>query len=361
MKTDLAKEILSGLGLPASYVTGAVADLDLMARYKYDHYEMYVPASRFFEYLYVWLKQFKTRAQRITAIEFLLRHLIFVSQREMQDLARFLYYDVIVQDILTEIIQREELKPFEYAKAFKRHFHSYLRRCIFIGLSDGAQINFFRRHNIELSQEQVIPYYRTPHKEYLTALKKATRDPKAKFWGVYLIDDFTGSAYTLIHEEKSKRSDKRKLVGTLQRVYQYHKEIIDQADLVRLCHYISTEHAQKTIQRRARKIQAYKDKFKTAAVLMIPESVRITPGMSGNGVEAKVSRMCERYYSREFESENTKKGGGIKFGFGKRGLPLVLFSNTPNNSIFLLWLNRSGPDTPAFNPIFRRIDRHRTK
>src|SRR5436309_1826908 len=123
MKTDLAKEILSGLDLPPSYVTEVVSELDLMARYKYDHYEMYVPATRFFEYLYVWLKQFKTRRQRVVAIEFLLHHLIFVSQREMQDLARFLYYDVIVQDILEEIIRRESLKPFDYAKAFNRHFH----------------------------------------------------------------------------------------------------------------------------------------------------------------------------------------------------------------------------------------------
>lgn len=362
MKTQLARQILSRLKLPKGYLDSVLEDLELMARYKYDHYEMYAPATRFFEYLYVWLKQFKTVSERKTAIEFILRRLIFVSQREMQDLARFLYYDVIVPDILEMIIRQERLNPFEYAKAFDGFYREYLRRCLFIGLSDGAQISFFRRHHIELSQEQVLPYYRTSHKEYLAALREETKDKKAKFRGVYLIDDFTASAYTLIHTELNKKTGEQRIGGALQRVYQHHKKIIDQADYVRLCHYISTDYAQKKILKLAPQIPGYKGKFRTSAVLTIPDAVKIKPRDNADAILAGVSKMCESYYSSLYETKNTKKGGGIKFGFGSRGLPIVLFSNTPNNSIYLLWLNTSDKTgVPEFHPLFRRIDRHRPK
>jgi hypothetical protein len=253
VKKDFAKRLLSSLEMPQEFLQKAIEDLDFMARYKYDHYEMFAPATRFFEHLYLWLKQFDTPHERQRAIEFILGHLIFISQREMQDLARFLYYDVIVKDILQEIIRREGLKPFEYAKAFVEHFPTYLRHCLFIGLSDGAQINFFRRHNIELSQEQIIPYYRTSDEDYLDKLRSDTNNIDAKFWGVFLIDDFTASAYTLIHEEKETGN----MVGALQRVYKHHADVINGASLVRLCHYISTEHAQRVIRKRAQKMPEY--------------------------------------------------------------------------------------------------------
>jgi hypothetical protein len=72
--------------------------------------------------------------------------------------------------------------------------------------------------------------------------------------------------------------------------------------------------------------------------------------------------MCDRYYDKSFESENTIKLGGIKYGFGNSGLPLVMYSNTPNNTIFLFWVNTENPQAdPTFNALFRRINRHRAK
>jgi hypothetical protein len=73
-----------------------------------------------------------------------------------------------------------------------------------------------------------------------------------------------------------------------------------------------------------------------------------------------VMQLCEDYYDQGFENSNTRKGGDIKFGFGRSGLTVVTHSNAPNNSIFPIWLSRdASPTSKGFIPLFRRIDRHR--
>lgn len=358
MNLRLAKELFEGLGFRADSIDGLLKDLEFMARYKYDAYETFVPGRRFMEHLFSWLSQFK-QEDRSIALQFVRDRLIFISQREMQDLARFLYYELIIPEILEAIIRKQHLKPFHYTEAFERYFRETLRRCLFIGLSDGAKIDFFRRHNVELSQEQVLPYYRTPDEEYVGRLRDDTGDPEAVFWAVFLIDDFTGSGYTLMHEEREHDGDERKLVGSLQRVYEHHSTIIDGADAVYLCHYIATSNAHNTANTLAQRFPAYAGKFKTLAALTLSPHLGIVPENPQADAEMRrIYMMCERYFSPEYDNYNTQKGGGIKFGYGRQGLPLVLYSNTPNNSLFFIWFEATKPTTP-FHALFRRIDRHK--
>ncbi len=358
MNLNLAKELFRTLQFPEESIDALLNDLDFMARYKFDNYETFVPGRRFLEHLFIWLNQFRPE-DRVCAMRFVRERLIFISQREMQDLARFLYYDRIVPEILNWIIKKTNLLPFHYLEAFEHHFPAYLRRCLFIGLSDGAKIDFFRRHNIELNQEQVLPYYRTLDQEYVSRLRDDTGDPDAVFWAVFLIDDFTGSGYTLMHEEREHETEEKRLVGSLQRVYDYHRDIIDRADVVYLCHYMATANAHATVKRLADSFPGYSGKFKTLAAL----TLRPTVGITYETVHADPALMdfymlCEKYFSPDYDNYNTKKGGGIKFGYGRQGLPLVLYSNTPNNSLFFIWLHAPDAERP-FHALFRRIDRHK--
>jgi hypothetical protein len=348
----LAKKLFAALGLPPDSLDGLLSDLEFMARYKYDHYETYVPGKRFLEHLCIWLDQFKAE-DRSTALRFVRERLIFVSQREMQELARLLYYDHIVPQILESIIQEHELKPFQYTKAFKE-YPAALRRCLFVGLSDGAKIDFFRRHNVELSQEQVLPYYRTAGKEYIARLQADTKDPKAVFNTVFLIDDFTGSGYTLLREEHGR------IVGSLERVYEHHATIIDQAKRVYLCHYIATANAHEKVQALANSFPPYAGKLKTLSALTLPPSLSIIPTNPNlDDAMQDIIDMCDLYFNKDYNNANTLKGGGIKLGYGNQGLPLVLYSNTPNNSLFLIWYDAPNRPTNSFHALFRRIDRHK--
>lgn len=351
VRPALVHDFLSTLELPDSALE-SLSDLEMMAEYKYDGYEMFSPGTRFLEHLYCWLKQFAVK-DRGTAVEFLRRRLIFISQREMQDLARVLYYDQIVPAILAHIIEDQHLGPLDYAEAFRTHFPNYLRRCLFVGLSDGAKIDFFRRHHIDLSHEQVLPYYRSRAEEYHKDLREETQDPDAEFWALFLIDDFVGSGYTLIRERSGK------IDGSLVRLNSHLKDHVHAADKVYVCHYVATAHSHVHVRQLAEKVEPYKGKLEMLSPLILGPSTVVGADTSA-ALDQAFLGLCDRYYSENYENVNTRKGGGIKLGFGEQALPLVLYSNTPNNSLFLLWLDRPFDQQP-FRALFRRLDRHRLK
>jgi hypothetical protein len=277
----------------------------------------------------------------------------------MQDLARFLYYEYIVPRILHQILVDKQLPPFAYGQAFKS-FPDYLRRCLFIGLSDGAKIDFFRRHNIDVSQEQVLPYYRTSADDYVKALQEEANDPAAEFWAVFLIDDFTGSGYTLLRSESDSETGEAVLSGSLQRVYKQHRSIIDKAKAVFVCEYVATSSSIERVRGMANSVPHYAGKLEVLCPLVLPPELGFTPlGIETDETKASVVGLCESYYDESFETHNTKKGNGIQFGYGSQGLPLILYSNTPNNSLFLLWFTSQAHAAPSFTALFPRIDRHK--
>lgn len=356
------REILLDLGIETQALDALLPDITLLAKYKYDHYEMFTSGHRFFENLYPWLAQFEV-AERQHALQFVRDHLVFISQREMQDLARYLFYDKMIPAILRHSIASEGLPKNALGEAFHRHFAHYLRRCLFVGLSDGAKIDYFRRHNIPISNEQVLPYYRSSAASYTAALRQEMGDPEATFQLVFLIDDFTGSGYTLGRQESSKPDV---FGGILARVYDHHREIIDSAAHVYLCHYVATNDAVDHVASIVQRMPYYRGKFShllslrlPAEMALLPETIeRIDRDAPAVALAERILDMSSKYYDQRWEDDNTKRGGDIKFGFGRTGLPLVLFSNCPNNSLFLIWLNSDGSGgARPFRGLFRRIPR----
>jgi len=142
---------------------------------------------------------------------------VFISQREMQDLARFMYFNQIVPILLDYILEREGLDSFQRATAFRNHFATYLRRCLFIALSDGREDRLLPaapRRPQPGAGGPVLP--RASSENYLDELRRQ-QGPAATFSHVILIDDFAGSGYTLAHQRPGAPA----LVdGSLQRVYE---------------------------------------------------------------------------------------------------------------------------------------------
>jgi hypothetical protein len=330
--------------------------LAFMAEYKYDHYDMFQPGGRFFDYFGRWLKQFDVEDRKI-AIEMLCNRMVFISQREMQELAHYLYYNVIVPNLFELIIDKEKLPAHAYRKAFDSYYKIYLRKTLFIGLSDSARIDYFRRHHIELSQDQVIPYYKSKHIDYLESLRSEINDPKARFQQVILVDDFTASGYTLLRKE-----DDGTLKGSLMRVLDSHKEIIESADLILIAYYIASQQAIDYIENLIKEIPEYagKTKFVTAMCLKLDDTVK--KHKDEQPLNKKIRELCEKYYDTRFENAHRRKGGSIRYGFGGSGLTFSMHSNTPNNSIYILWLEQDETENGKhFYPLFKRIDRHRLR
>ncbi len=79
------------------------------------------------------------------------------------------------------------------------------------------------------------------------------------------------------------------------------------------------------------------------------------------GADPELDALLAKYYSKDLEDRESYRVGaaGIRYGYGKCGLPLVIHHNTPNNSLFVLW--KAGNDKRAFTPLFPRFERHRRR
>src|SRR5206468_376252 len=156
-----------------------IRDLRFMAQYKYDSYEIFSPVKRFLPTLLEWLNQFKTPSQREAALH-IVRQLLFLSRREILELSHSVYQKIL-HELLAEIIKNRGLNPFDYSRAYRELKRFVKTKCVFIGMSDGAQIDHFRRHsNGMIENDQVVPYYKIDRDE----IKKLSRSKYA-----FLIDD----------------------------------------------------------------------------------------------------------------------------------------------------------------------------
>jgi len=71
--------------------------LQLLADYKYDHYQRFGPGRRFIESLALWLDQFSPD-DREAALELVTRRLVYFSDAEFTHLVTTAYPDLIVQE-----------------------------------------------------------------------------------------------------------------------------------------------------------------------------------------------------------------------------------------------------------------------
>ncbi|UUZ62136.1 hypothetical protein LP417_17860 [Polaromonas sp. P1-6] len=112
--------------------------LQLLADYKYDHYQRFGPGRRFIESLALWLDQFSPE-DREAALQLVTRRLVYFSDAEFTHLVSTAYPDLIVQERMRLVAEEHDISAHLVGK-ISRHprFNELRLKSLYLGLSDGA-------------------------------------------------------------------------------------------------------------------------------------------------------------------------------------------------------------------------------
>ncbi len=342
--------------------------IQALAAFSYDEYEQFSTGSRFVENLALWLRQFETPDERNIAYSFFKSRLVYVSQKEMRHLVETAFPEY-VSDLLIQKVATETKIPRWRAREIRNRdeFKTLLRQSLFLALSDGSHIDYFRRcNNAMISQEQVIRSHEITSAraskvaeslaiDLLKILNREPLDKEVKFREVFLIDDFSGSGLSYLR----RRDDRRVLTGKIVNFYDDVCRdgadlgyLIDRHDVeVHLILYIATKEAVDSITKLG--VELFGElSFDVRAVYTLQENIRIDdqdePGFLG---------LARKYYDKVIETPSYLKGKHDHpyLGFDECALPLVLFHNTPNNSLPLIWFGEAA----KYRGCFPRVSRFR--
>lgn len=341
--------------------------LRLMSQFKYDNYHDYLAGARFIGRLADWLQQFR-REHRHAAYDYVRRNLIFVSLPEMRHLVDRFYPETIERDLATAVAEKLGVPSFlvwSHPEA-EDVFDDVSRKTLYLGLSDGARIDTFRRLNEgRISNEQVIvatQIHSEKWDEVLRKLRNARQNPSAKFERVFLIDDFVGSGKTLLRWEEEEKKWDGKLIKFYREAEPYFATHFEDDWSLHIHHYLASFGGHDAVQQTecARAAASPADWFKHVKFTfgwVLPETLPLDRQR-----DAEFWELTERYYDPAIQTKATAVGGEhVKRGFGDCGLPLILEHNTPNNSLALLWAESPSAGTEdqhAMRPLFRRAQRH---
>jgi hypothetical protein len=338
--------------------------LDLMVIYKFDHYHGYGPGHRFYLSLLRWLGQFEM-AERETAYHLLRDHLIYIRQAEMHHLVGLsgaLFRRRMRQSVAVEL----GLPVYEVdeSAAAQRRLKLLQARTLYVGVSDGARIDVFRRFNEGvINNEQVVAMAEISEGKWNSLHKKL--DERLKSYGlageavqfewVCLIDDFTGSAYSAIRQEPDGSWDGK--VGKFVKEHEARasNKLINPARIL-VHHYIASAAARDNVVERCAEIG------KTFPHLtFIPEFSHVLQSdiVISSARTPELAALLMQHYDKGVE--DTIKGTDLQLGFKGGGLPLVLEHNTPNNSVGLLWASSEAGkpiEGKQMSALFPRRQRH---
>ncbi len=346
--------------------------LQAMAVLKYDEYQQFAPGIRFVESLALWLRQFKTDEERRTAYEFVKSRLVFFSAAEIAHLVTIAYPDHIRPLLISRAAQTTGVPEQLVGRiANSAEYRALRRQCLFLGLSDGARIDTFRRAtNAELSHEQIWQTYEmSPEKGdgILAELRKdlaplvgaGNGSDKHFFRMIFLLDDFSGSGRSCLRKDDSSKTIIGKIAKFRDQLQSADRlgKLVNTDDLyVGIVLYIATKHALDHLK------PLLSELFHPFPTLTCDVHV---VNLLGDAVSLDETRdegflsLADSYYDSTVEDEHTRKGGtDVKRGFAGCALPIVLSHNTPNNSVFLLWAN---PDDSQIRGLFPRVSRHRSE
>ena len=370
MKAQLAVRLLAEqMGWESdSRIAEEFAWLSLLVEYKYDHYQGYTPGSRFFVSLLSWIAQFPQH-EREMAYSLVKDKLAYISQREMHHLVSLTMPRI--QREVRKAIALERDKPFYLTWAdddAKKRILEMSLRTLYIGLSDGAKIDVFRRENEgTVSNEQVVGVSEISDKkwdklreELATRLKEnGLTNSSHTFERICLIDDFTASGSTLIRKEVETGAWKGKVPTFIEQNIKQGRvgSHIAQNCIVHVHHYIGSAKAREKIKQLLHEFQQNESQFcfHEPTFSMVLDQDMVIDEKS----DPELVKLLQLYYGASCEDAK-HTGNGIWLGYKQCGLPLILEHNTPNNSIALLWAisRRPKDDQHVMKPLFPRKQRH---
>lgn len=341
-----------------------VPSLQLLADYKYDHYQRFGPGRRFMENLALWLNQFDP-SDRGTALDLVRDRLVYLSEGELLHLVQTAYPDVIVQERLRLVAGEQGIAPFRVGKLRNHPRFKELRlKTLYLGLSDGARTNEIRRASTgEIGNEQIWQAYELGEEkatEMAEGLRGALDEAgystsKDRFNLIWLLDDFSGSGNTYIRFDSKNKTYK----GKIKKIY----ERLNRGDLIDTSHYEVFLLLYVATRKAIDHISYWSDRF-TAEKGYKPLQVRVIcvieddQALTRNWTSPLKSILTNaKYYDHKSFDKHIAVGGttDAQLGFAGCALPVVLSHNTPNNSVYILW----GPESFNFFGLFPRVSRHR--
>ena len=336
--------------------------LQALASYKYDGYQQFSPGMHFIERLAIWMTNFDKYEERRDAYRFIKERLIFVSESEMRQLVALSYPDHIRSILLRRVAEELGIPEYRVAELLASDsFKTAERKSLFLGLSDGARIDVFRRM-AGLNNEQVYATYQLSEEKSIDMVRELRQaiatlgndSSKESFNTVFLLDDFAGSGDSLLREENGEVKGKiARCLNTL-RSENASTGVLDLAALsVYVVLYICTRRAFDALTQRLQEPWAADLPNCTIVPLYIVEDdVMVTRDR-----DPEFDELLESYYDAGLMDRHLAKGGDdVVHGYAGCSLPLVLAHNTPNNSVYLLWADGPGLKTKA---LFPRLSRHR--
>ena len=360
MRPELADRLLRA-------AMGKAADQDFpdqlgllrsLAAYKYNDYQQYTPGHQFIESLALWLDQFQDDEKR-AALAFIRERLIYMSDDEMRHLVA-LMARVRVPDALREqVAQKLDIPKYRVsALRASTDFQRSLRASLFLGMSDGARMDQFRRNNSALSNEQFATSHELSEprvESMITKLRQDLEDPNAVFTNIFLVDDFAGSGTTII-----RRNEKGHLDGRLYRFVKHTLPELTNANCpqIFILLYLATSQALTHIRTMIRSYPCppwSRDNVPgVIAVMEVGDTscLRHCRHSTDYKTDRMFDRLLHQYYDPAIKDEHK---GDVLHGFLDCGLPLVLPHNTPNNSVYLLWAQETTV------PLFPRFERHTSR
>ncbi len=357
MKNDLAESILKSImsDWQLDRLKDELTDIQTISEIKYDDYQQYTHGMRYVESLALWLRQFDKPQERECMYNFIKDNLIFISEEEMRQLIEYSYPIIMKHYIMNrtkEYCNRERI----FDKEKRRQIYSLVRRkSLFLGLSDGAHIDFFRRQNPGLSNEQVFVHYDFSDdkaKEMLDELRQELGQEMG-FDKFFLVDDFSGSGYSYI------RKDTEGWHGKIHKFYKrlcevgYHVKGID----IHLVLYLSTAKSLEYMRKKVMEYFADKEVSITIDAIQLVNPYDMDQNVNLKRILAENYNKMKATGKKSFVDKHFEIGRGKEpyLGFSDCSLPLVIYHNTPNNSFPVLWYSWED----EVNPLFPRVTRHK--
>ena len=365
MKDSLTKKLLAKVtDWDPSMLSDERLDLQLLSEYKYDEYQQFSPGMRFIESLSLWLNQFDT-SQKDLAFRLIKNHLIFISTLELHHFIKMGYPDFIKPYLINHVASKLNIPNFLIKQITnKSEFKNLLKQCLFLGLSDGARTDLFRRFS-GLEHGQVYPTYlitEEKSEELLRELNSQISPNKyssEKFKIVFLIDDFSASGISYLRKDVTGEFH-----GKIQKFLKQLEEKDEKINSVRnlfdmgnlkvcVVLYIATKKAKKRIENALKLFtKSLKIEFDILVIQEIDDSVGLTDKKLG-----RLAPVLSEKFDDILLTEHYKKGKTEKpyLGFDECGLPIVLSHNCPNNSLPIIWHES---EDKKYRALFPRLQRY---
>jgi hypothetical protein len=340
--------------------------IDVLANLKYDDYQQFKPGFKFIESLALWLEQFEKDEKR-TAYNFIKNKLVYISSSEINHLVDIAYPAIIKPILFRQVAEKINI-PYWQTKqiAESQYFKELRRRSLFLGLSDGAKIDRFRRTNQELSHEQIYTSYELSIQKIDSLISKlkddllnlrgtAVNDDEATFKNIFLLDDFSASGMSMLRM-KTNGDYSGKLAKIRHEFFTNTEKLAKLADSTN-CNvysilYIMTVQANEHINRLLSEFwPKEKGCCELMSVLQLENEIKITKEK-----DKEIVNLIDKYYDEAVFDNHMRVGGtkDVKLGFAGCAIPVALSHNTPNDSIFLLWSYKD-----KIRGLFPRITRHK--